>query len=148
MQISNLLARLEENQKRSRARQSSSGNEGEHCPGLFPNWSDSVRRTPNVALRSALFSAVSKGYRPYFERVKINAIGGISIVYTGALLDQGDLDVWETVLHLARRQKLGSECRVTAYRLLKELGKTDTGKNRSILDRHLSRMNATPCRFE
>ncbi len=143
MQISNLLARLEENQKRSRARQSSSGNEGEHCPGLFPNWSDSVRRTPNVALRSALFSAVSKGYRPYFERVKINAIGGISIIYTGALLDQGDLDVWETVLHLARRQKLGSECRVTAYRLLKELGKTDTGKNRSILDRHLSRMNAT-----
>lgn len=109
----------------------------------LPHWQNSVRRVPNVALRSALFGAVSKGYRPYFERVKINALGGISITYTGALLDQGDLDVWETVLHLARTQELGSECRVTAYRLLKELGKTDTGKNRTILDRHLSRMSAT-----
>lgn len=63
--------------------------------------------------------------------------------YTGVHLDQGDLDVWETVLHMARAQELGAECRVTAYRLLKELGKTDTGKNRQILDRHLSRMKAT-----
>ncbi|WP_241177291.1 plasmid replication initiator TrfA [Pseudomonas chlororaphis] len=109
----------------------------------MPNWSDSVRRVPNVALRSALFGAISKGHRPYLERVKIHALGGISIYYTGALLDQGDLDVWETVLHLARMQELGAECRVTAYRLLKDLGRTDTGKNRAILDRHLSRMKAT-----
>ncbi|WP_239990634.1 plasmid replication initiator TrfA [Pseudomonas sp. LAMO17WK12:I9] len=112
-----------------------------HC--LLPHWPDSVRRVPNVALRSALFGAISKGHRPYLERVEIHAQGGISIFYTGALLDQGDLDVWETVLHMARAQELGAECRVTAYRLLKELGKTDSGKNRTILDRHLSRMKAT-----
>jgi len=138
---SRIFDRLEENRKRSRTK--SQEIEVENFRSLLPSWPDSVRRTPNVALRSALFGAVSKGYRPYFERVKINALGGISIIYTGALLDQGDLDVWETVLHLARTQELGSECRVTAYRLLKELGKTDTGKNRAILDRHLSRMSAT-----
>lgn len=110
---------------------------------LFPRWSDSVRRVPNVALRSALFGAVGKGCRPYVERGEIHAQGGISILYTGVLLDQGDLDVWETVLHLARAQTLGEECRVTAYRLLKVLGRTDTGKNRKILDRHLSRLKAT-----
>lgn len=132
---------LETHEKRLSAK--SQDAECKSTPSPMPNWSDSVRRVPNVALRSALFSAVSKGNRPYLERVEIGALGGISIVYTGALLDQGDLDVWETVLHLSRTRELGSAFRVTAYRLLKELSKTDTGKNRAILDRHLSRMKAT-----
>jgi len=101
----------------------------------LPQWSDSVRRVPNIALRSALFGAISKGRRPYLERAEIHAQGGNSVIYTGVLLDQGDLDVWETVLHMARAQALGAECRVTAYRLLKVLGRTDTGKNRQILDK-------------
>jgi hypothetical protein len=109
----------------------------------LPQWSDSVRRVPNIALRSALFGAISKGRRPYLERAEIHAQGGSSVIYTGVLLDQGDLDVWETVLHMARAQALGAECRVTAYRLLKVLGRTDTGKNRQILDKHLSRLKAT-----
>ena len=37
------------------------------------------------------------------------------------------------LLHIARPQGLGNECRVTAYQLLKALGKTDSGKNRDIL---------------
>lgn len=133
--------RLEENKKRTQTR--SQEVESETDGVLLSKWSDSVRRVPNVALRSALFSATNRGNRPYLERVEINAQGGISILYTGALLDQGDLDVWESVLNLARSQKLGEECRFTAYRLLKDLGKTDTGKNRSILERRLSRMKAT-----
>jgi hypothetical protein len=36
---------------------------------------------------------------------------------------------WEAVLHVARMTDLGSECRVTAYCLLKFLGKTDAGNN-------------------
>ena len=138
---SRIFARLEENRKRSREKSQEVKVEKE--PSSLPNWSDSVRRVPNVALRSALFGAIRKGHRPYVEQVEINALGGISIVYTGALLDQVDLDVWETVLHLARAHELGSECRVTAYRLLKMLGKTDTGKNRTILDKCISRLKAT-----
>ncbi|GLO58602.1 hypothetical protein PPUJ20066_46380 [Pseudomonas putida] len=107
------------------------------------NWSDSVRRVPNVALRSALFGALRKGGRPYVEQMEVNALGSVSILYTGILLDQGDLDVWEAVLHLARMQELGVECRITAYRLLKLLGKTDSGKNRRILDLSISRLKAT-----
>lgn len=138
---SRIFDRLEENRKSSRTK--SQEDKVEYARDLLPNWSDSARRVPNIALRSALFGAIGKGNRPYLERVVINALGGISIVYTGSLLDQSDLDVWETVLHLSRTQELGAECRVTAYRLLKVLGKTDTGKNRAILDRQLSRMNAT-----
>jgi hypothetical protein len=68
---------------------------------------------------------------------------GIKIIYTGLRLDQGDLDVWETVLHIVRLQELGTECRVKAYQLLKMLGKTDTGINRDTLERRLSRIKAT-----
>lgn len=110
---------------------------------FFPPWVDSVRGVPNVALRSALFGAIKKGARAYLERQEIHAQEGVRIMYTGARLDQGDLDVWETVLHAVRQVKLGDECKVTAYRLLKMMGKTDTGMNRDTLDRRLSRMKAT-----
>ena len=109
----------------------------------LPIWPEAVRGVPNGVLRSALFGAIKKGPRRYLEREQIHSLDGIRIIYTGARLDQGDLDVWETVLHVARLQALGDECRVTAYQLLKLLGKTDTGKNRDTLDRRLSRMNAT-----
>lgn len=109
----------------------------------LPLWSEAVRGVPNIALRSALFGAIKKGARPYLERVEIHAQNGISILYTGARLDQGDLDVWETVLHVVRHQALGGECRITGYQFLKLLGKTDTGKNRDTLNRRLSRMKAT-----
>ena len=81
--------------------------------------------------------------RQYLERQEIHAQEGVRIVYTGARLDQADLDVWETVLHIAREQELGDECKVTAYRLLKKLGKMDTGANRATLNCRLSRMKAT-----
>jgi len=109
----------------------------------LPLWPDPIRSVPNGVLRSALFGAVKKGARASLIRQEIHAQEGIHILYTGARLDQGDLDVWETVLHIARLQELGDECRITAYQFLKLLGKTDTGKNRKTLNIRLSRMNAT-----
>ena len=110
---------------------------------MLPIWPEAVRAVPNGVLRSALFGAIRKGARRYMERERIAALEGIEIFYTGQRLDQGDLDVWEMILHLARLQGLGNECRTTAYQLLKALGKTDSGKNRDILDLRLSRMKAT-----
>ena len=37
---------------------------------------------------------------------------------------------------------------MTAYQILKALGKTDSGKNRDILDLRLSRLNATAVRVK
>jgi len=109
----------------------------------LPFWPAAVRAVPNGFLRSALFGAIRKGTRAYLEREEIRAQEGIRIIYTGPRLDQGDLDVWETILHIARTQALGDECTVTGYQLLKALGKTDTGSNRATLECRLSRMNAT-----
>ncbi|MBL8252349.1 MAG: hypothetical protein JNJ76_01950 [Candidatus Competibacter sp.] len=82
---------------------------------VLPIWPDAVRAVPNGMLRSALFGAIRRGSRRYMERERIAALEGIEIFYTGQRLDQGDLDVWEMILHIARLQGRGNECRVTAY---------------------------------
>lgn len=126
-------------ERATRAKKSSKANDVVQ----LPIWPDAVRAVPNGFLRSALFGAIKKGARAYLERAEIRAQDGITLRYTGARLDQGDLDVWETIMHLVRLQKMDDECRVTAYQLLKTLGKTDTGINRDTLDRRISRMKAT-----
>ncbi|SFL63364.1 plasmid replication initiator TrfA [Azotobacter beijerinckii] len=109
----------------------------------LPLWPEAVRGVPNGLLRSALFGAIKRGARRYLERQEVHAQDGITVRYTGARLDQGDLDVWETVLHTVRAQELGDDCRITAYQLLKALDKRDTGGNRDVLERRLARLKAT-----
>jgi hypothetical protein len=109
----------------------------------LPLWPEAVRGLPNGVLRSALFGVVPKGGgRRYLERERLASLEGVTIHYTGQRLDQGDLDLWATVLHLARIQALGAQCRFTAYALLRWLGKADTGENRRILHRRLLRLMA------
>ncbi len=108
----------------------------------LPLWPEPVRAVPNGFLRSALFGAIRKGRRRYINGEELAAIDGVTIRYKGEHLDQGDLDVWESILHAARLQELGSQCRVTSYALLKLMGKTDTGKNRVTLQNRIERLVA------
>lgn len=108
----------------------------------LPLWPEPVRAVPNGFLRSALFGAIKKGPRRYMDKQLMAAVDGVEIRYTGQRLDQGDLDVWQTVLHAVRTQALGSECRLTSYALLKLMGKTDSGKNRETLHTRLTRLVA------
>ena len=108
----------------------------------LPLWPEAVRVVPNGFLRSALFGAIGKGRRRYMECEPIATLEGIEIRYTGSRLDQGDLDVWESVLQIVRFQAMGEPCRVTSYALLKLMGKTDTGKNRATLYTRITRLRA------
>ena len=108
----------------------------------LPLWPEPVRAVPNGFLRSALFGAIARGKRRYIDGEQLAALDGIEIRYTGQRLDQGDLDVWESVLHAVRLQELGSQCRLTSYALLKLMGKTDTGKNRATLHKRITRLRA------
>ena len=108
----------------------------------LPLWPETVRAVPNGFLRSALFGAIAKGRRRYINGEDLAAVDGVTIRYKGERLDQGDLDVWESVLHAVRLQELGSQCRVTSYALLKLMGKTDTGKNRATLHNRIERLVA------
>lgn len=108
----------------------------------LPLWPEAVRAVPNGFLRSALFGAIAKGRRRYINGEDLAAIDGVTIRYKGERLDQGDLDVWASVLHVVRLQALGEQCRVTSYALLKMMGKTDTGKNRTTLHTRIERLRA------
>ena len=114
----------------------------------LPFWPEAVRGVPNGVLRSALFGAIKKGPRRYLECVEMSSLEGIRIIYTGPRLDQGDLDVWETALHIVRLCALGDEFRITAYQFLKILGLTNTGPNRNTLERRLHRLKANGVEIE
>ena len=143
-----LFGRVEE--LREQAKQRAEREKRDPLPGAplpknvvqLPPWPEPVRAVPNGFLRSALFGAIRKGRRRYLKAEQLAALDGIEIRYTGQRLDQGDLDVWESVLHAVRLQELGSQCRLTSYALLKLMGKTDTGKNRATLNKRITRLVA------
>ena len=143
--LNDLLARIPEMQAKAKQRA-----EREPLPGAplpknvvqLPLWPEPVRAVPNGFLRSALFGAIAKGRRRYINGEDLAAVDGVTIRYKGERLDQGDLDVWESVLHAVRLQELGSQCRLTSYALLKLMGKTDTGNNRATLQNRIERLVA------
>ena len=135
--VSELVARVEAGQRKPRSRKPATD-----APLQLPIWPDAMRGVPNGFLRSALFGAIGKGKRRYLKREPMAAVEALEVSFTGERLDQGDLDVWETVLHAVRQQGLGTRCRLTAYALLKLMGKTDTGKNRDTLHTRLDRLRA------
>jgi len=114
----------------------------------LPLWPEPVRAVPNGFLRSALFGAIRKGRRRFVKGEQLAALDGIDIHYTGERLDQGDLDVYESVLHALRLQAMGEQCRVTSYALLKLMGKTDSGKNRATLQTRVERLRANAIRMK
>lgn len=147
--MGDLTARIAEMQEK--ARQRAEREKRDPLPGAplpknvvqLPLWPEPVRAVPNGFLRSALFGAIAKGKRRYIDGEQLAALDGIEIRYTGQRLDQGDLDVWESVLHAVRLQEMGSQCRVTSYALLKLMGLTDTGKNRATLNKRITRLVAS-----
>lgn len=145
--LDQLLARVPELQAKARERALAAP--AQPAPAVqLPLWPEPVRCVPNGFLRSALFGAIRRGRRRFVKGEQLAALDGIEIHYTGERLDQGDLDVYESVLHAARLQELGSQCRVTSYALLKLMGKTDTGKNRAVLQTRIERLRANAIRMK
>jgi hypothetical protein len=143
--LDELMARIPELQAKARQRAAGETGGAPRPPtpkAQLPLWPEPVRAVPNGFLRSALFGAIAKGRRRYMDGEQIAAIDGVTIRYKGQRLDQGDLDVWESVLHAVRLQELGSQCRLTSYALLKLMGLTDTGKNRATLQNRIERLVA------
>lgn len=89
----------------------------------LPLWPETKRGTPNSLLRSALFTATQGKERRWMKEELVASLKDTTIYFTGQQLTQSDLNVWETVVHLARSHPLGTECTFTAHGLLKALGR-------------------------
>lgn len=109
----------------------------------MPFWPEETRGVPNAVLRSALFAATTRGSRRYISREQLHAQGDMRILYSGPGLGQGDLDVWETVLHLARSNAQSYEIQTNSYQLLKLQSKSDAGTNRRTLHNCIVRLKAS-----
>lgn len=94
----------------------------------LPLWPEEVRACPSSVLRSALFGVVRRGRRSYLERQIIAAWANTTIRYTGTRLDQADLDVWLTTLHLSRESGFGAQVRTSIGAMLKAMGRTQDGR--------------------
>jgi hypothetical protein len=109
----------------------------------LPIWPQATRGIPNCFARSALFSVSETAPRPKLENAEIVAQRGIKICHTGEKLDQGDLQLWLTLLHMLRTEPLDSDCPKNASQILHALGKTDSGGNRLVLTKRLHRLHTT-----
>ena len=108
----------------------------------LPLWPEPKRGTPNSFLRSALFSAIQSKDRQFLEEVTLASQDGITVKFTGKQLNQEDLTVWETLVHLARQHPLGNACSFTAHGLLKALGLPTGGDQHRVLHSALIRLTA------
>jgi len=108
----------------------------------LPVWPDAVRGVPNLALRSALFGVIRRGPRRAMMREVIPCTSDFEIRYTGFRLDQADLDVWETSLHLARQHTMGNRVEITERALLKVLGRVYSSGSREWLKNCAARLSA------
>ena len=108
----------------------------------LPLWPDAKRGTPNSFLRSALFSAIQSKDRQYIDGKELASQAGITIKYTGQQLNQEDLTLWETLVHLAKAHPLGNVCSFSAHGLLKTLGLNTGGHEHQRLHKGITRLIA------
>jgi hypothetical protein len=108
----------------------------------LPLWAEQKRGTPNSFLRSSLFAAVQGKDRRFMKEEVLASQNGITVKFTGEQLNQSDLDVWETLVHLARQHPLGHVCSFTAHGLLKALGLHTGNKDHKWLHSVIIRLTA------
>ena len=108
----------------------------------LPLWPDAKRGTPNSFIRSALFSAIQSKDRQFIEGKALDSQAGIAIRYTGQQLNQEDLTLWETLVHLAKDHPLGNVCTFTAHNVLTEMGLHTGGDEHGRLHSGITRLNA------
>ena len=109
---------------------------------MLPQWPDTKRGTPNSFLRSALFSAVQSKDRADLKEVVLASQAGFTIKYTGQQLNQEDLTLWETLVHLSKKSPLGDECEFTAYEILNTLNLNTGADGYKTLHSGITRLTA------
>ena len=112
----------------------------------LPLWPEPKRGTPNSFIRSALFAAIQSKDRVFVKEEILASQQGVTVKFTGEQLNQEDLTVWETLVHLARQHPLGHVCSFTAYGILKQMGLSADGKQRKTL--HSTIIRLTACAVE
>ena len=123
--------------------------------GLMFPFSNDDSAIPKQMMRGSLFAPITRGRRKYMQDKPVCVFDGGQISYTGAQLDQGDLDVLLTLNSLLSDfTESGNVERITdesgrieytrikfiRYSILKKMGKTNSKKNYMKLEQSLDRL--------
>jgi hypothetical protein len=112
----------------------------------LPLWPAPKRGAPNSFIRSALFAAIQGKDRQFLKEAVLASQDGIVVTFTGEQLNQSDLDVWETIVHLAREHPLGTFCSFSAHGLLRSMGlPTGNSQHKQL---HSTILRLTACAVE
>jgi hypothetical protein len=110
---------------------------------MIPLCPDLQRASPNIFLRSAIFSAIQGKTRHPMKNELVAAQGGYEIRITAVeTLDQFDFDVWLQAVHLARCSPLGTVCAFTGNSFLKAIGRSNGKSDYTSLKNSLIRLRS------
>ena len=95
---------------------------------LLPEIFEDKRAIPNCFLRGALFGMVRKGRRALVENQPIFTMSQYEVSFSGSEMDQNDLEIWDTLIYLAKNRNIDSELRITLYDLCQQMRLSPTQK--------------------
>lgn len=104
-------------------------------------WPEAVRGVPNAALRGALFS-ISRLREHLRKLTLLDTVKNLELRFKGERFNQTDLDVWEMLLHLARREPLGRRVEFSANAFLKALGRSQGRTQHEQLKDEITRLRS------
>lgn len=107
---------------------------------LLPDIFEDKRAIPNCFLRGALFGMVRKGRRALVENQPIFTMSQYEVAFSGSEMDQNDLELWDTLMYLAKEYHVNSELRITLYSLCQNMRMPDNGVNRKTLVSRVKRL--------
>jgi len=107
---------------------------------LLPEIFEDKRAIPNCFLRGALFGMVRKGRRALVKDEPIFTMSQYEVAFSGEHLDQNDLEVWDTLMYLAKERSIDSELRITLYDLCQQLKIKDNNINREAVVKRIERL--------
>src|SRR6266851_9941685 len=108
----------------------------------FPLFPESTRPVSNDMARSALFSCIQGKDRRFIKDALLATVDGVEIRFTGEQLNQDDHDLLMQLIFMARATALGKWVTVSAYAILKALGRKVSGKQYRELRTDISRLAA------
>lgn len=113
---------------------------GREMQQLLPDIFEDKRAIPNCFLRGALFGMVRKGRRALVKDEPIFTMSQYEVAFSGEHLDQNDLEVWDTLMYLAKERKVNNELRITLYDLCRQMRLSDQKINRENLFNRAKRL--------
>src|SRR4029453_19203200 len=108
----------------------------------FPLFPEATRPVSNDMARSALFSCIQGKDRRFIKDALLATVDGVEIRFTGEQLNQDDHDLLMTLVFLARTPGRGKGVTVSAYAILKALGRRVSGNQYHELRADISRLAA------